>query len=139
MVYLLHRGMETTRPSNKLDYKKLRPFRIKKKISTSNYKLLLLEEIHAHPIFHISLLKPAPKDTIVITPRLKIKVHEEEYEVEAILNKKRINGEIKYLVKWKGYNEENNQWEPTRHLKGAQRLLQQFHQELQRRQAELNL
>jgi transposase InsO family protein len=133
MVYLLRRGMETTRPSNKLDYKKLGPFRIKKKISTSNYELSLPKEMHAHPIFHISLLEPAPKDTIVITPRLEIEVHEEEYEVEAILDKKRINGEIKYLVKWKGYDDENNQWEPARHLKKAQRLLRQFHATRQQR------
>ncbi len=50
-------------------------------------------------IFYISLLKLAPKDTIIIIPRLDIEVYEEDYKLEHILNKKRINGEIKYLVK----------------------------------------
>jgi hypothetical protein len=84
--------------------------------------------MYAHPIFHISLLEPAPKDTIIITPRLNIEVYKEDYKVEAIRNKKQVSGETKYLVKWKGYDEENNTWEPVRHLKKAQRLLQQFYQ-----------
>jgi hypothetical protein len=99
MVYLLCRGMEIIQPSNKLNYKKLRPFRIKKKILISNYKLSLPKEIYIYPIFHISLLELTLKDTIIITPKLKIEVHEEEYKVKAILNKKQINREIKYLVK----------------------------------------
>ena len=61
-----------------------------------------------HPIFYISLLEPALNDTIVITPRLDIKVHEEEYEVERIYEKWRTNGKIEYLVKWKNYGEEDN-------------------------------
>ncbi len=52
-----------------------------------------------HLIFYISLLKLALKDTIFIIPRLNIKVYEEDYKLEKIINKKRINGEIKYLVK----------------------------------------
>ena len=139
MVYLLRRGIEIIQLNNKLDYKKLSLFPIKKKILTSNYELSLPDEMHAHPIFHISLLEPAPKDTIVITPRLDIEVYEEDYEPEKIIYKKRIDGETKYLVKWKGYNNEDNTWEPARHLKKSQRLLRQFHQELRRKQAELDL
>jgi hypothetical protein len=108
MVYLQRRGMGIIQLSNKLNYKKLGLFWVKKKISMSNYKLLLPKEIYIYSIFYILLLKLAPKDTIVITLRLEIEVYKEEYEVEAILNKKRINGEVKYLVKWKEYNEENN-------------------------------
>ncbi len=52
-----------------------------------------------HLIFHILLLKLALKDTIFITLRLNIKVYEEDYKLEKIINKKRINREIKYLVK----------------------------------------
>jgi hypothetical protein len=61
-----------------------------------------------HLIFHISLLKLAPKNTIIITPRLDIKVYEEDYKPEKIINKKRINREIKYLVKWKEYKDKDN-------------------------------
>ncbi len=61
-----------------------------------------------HLIFHILLLKLALKDTIFITLRLNIKVYEEDYKLEKIINKKRINREIKYLVKWKGYKDKDN-------------------------------
>jgi len=39
MVWLLPRNIKTTRPSKKLDYKKIRPFQILAKIGTSTYKL----------------------------------------------------------------------------------------------------
>lgn len=128
LVYLLRKNIQTTRPSNKLDYKKLGPFKVEERISTSNYQLSLPSNMKMHPIFHISLLEPAGNDMIVIEPRLDIEVHEESHEVEAIIDKKRVNGEIKYLVKWKGWGDEDNTWEPTRHLKNAQRLLRQYHQ-----------
>lgn len=129
MAYLLRKNIKTTRPSDKLDYKKLGPFKIEERISENNYRLSLPSAMKMkHPIFHVSLLEPAG-DTIVVNPRMDIEVYEEDYEVEKILDKKRINGETKYLVKWKNYGEEDNSWEPTRHLKGAQRLLQQYHQQ----------
>jgi len=38
---------------------------------------------------------------------------EEVYVVEAILDKRVKRGEIEYLIKWKGYdNSEDNTWEP---------------------------
>jgi len=39
-----------------------------------------------------------------------------EYEVETIRNRKVINGEIYYLLKWKGYEEKYNTWEPVSNL-----------------------
>jgi hypothetical protein len=81
-----------------------------------------------HPIFHISLLEPANKDTIYITPRLDIEVYEEEFEPERIIDRKRIDGENKYLIKWKGYTNADNTWEPARHLKNSPQLLRKFHE-----------
>lgn len=38
---------------------------------------------------------------------------EEEYEIEAIRDHRgRPNGSIEYLIKWKGYPESDNTWEP---------------------------
>ncbi|KAK1447048.1 hypothetical protein CMEL01_08887, partial [Colletotrichum melonis] len=43
--------------SNKLNYKKLRPFKIIKKVLLINYKLRLLNIIRYYPVFYILLLK----------------------------------------------------------------------------------
>ena len=40
-----------------------------------------------HPIFHISLLEPVLEGTQIDKPHLYIKVHEEVFKVEAILDK----------------------------------------------------
>ena len=37
---------------------------------------------------------------------------EEEYEVEEVYDKKVIEGENHFLVKWKGWPSEYNQWVP---------------------------
>ena len=49
-------------------------------------------------------------------PLSKIKVVEREeipesYEIEKILDHKKVSGKFKFLVKWKGYNHEDNTWE----------------------------
>ena len=51
--------------------------------------------------------------------RLYIKIYKEDYKVKKILNKKYINKEIKYLVKWKNYKEVNNIQELIKYLKNS--------------------
>jgi len=57
MVWLLLRNIKTARPSKKLDYKKIGPFKILAKIGTSAYKLAVLPLIAIHNTFHIALLE----------------------------------------------------------------------------------
>jgi Chromo (CHRromatin Organisation MOdifier) domain len=47
---------------------------------------------------------------------------EKEYEVEHIINHQNIGQgkALQYLIKWKGYPESNNTWEPTSHLHALQ-------------------
>jgi len=58
MVWLLPRNIKTTRPSQKLDYKKIGLFKILARIGTSAYKLALPPSMAIHNTFHISLLEP---------------------------------------------------------------------------------
>ncbi|KAK1487487.1 hypothetical protein CABS01_12966, partial [Colletotrichum abscissum] len=51
--------------SNKLDYKKLKPFEIIKKILLINYELRLLNTIRYYPVFYILLLKPVLKSLYI--------------------------------------------------------------------------
>ena len=80
-----------------------------------------------HPVFHISLLEPAPQNA---KPDNTIEIEDEdpEYEVEEILDSRIINNNIEYLVKWKGYPPEENTWEPLKHLENCQKVREEFHQ-----------
>ena len=64
-----------------------------------------------------------------------------EWEVEKIVKseiisyERRVCGrtrtlqELRYFVKWKGCSEDENTWEPPKHLGNAQELVEQFHLE----------
>jgi hypothetical protein len=63
-IYLLRRNIKTTRLSDKLDYKKFKPFTIKRNIKDVNFKLKLPLIIKIYLIFHISLLEPVSPDIL---------------------------------------------------------------------------
>ena len=125
-VYLLRKHIKTTRPSSKLDWKKLGPYRIITKVSDVNYRLELPKGSRLHPVFHISLLEPAPKNATVETDTaIQPEFEPDVYEVEKILDKRSVKGRTEYLVKWKDYSEAESSWEPTKNL-NCPDLLRQF-------------
>ena len=58
MVYPLYKYIKTKRLSDKLNYIKLRPFKIKKVLGPILFKLELLISIYIYPIFYKLLLEP---------------------------------------------------------------------------------
>ena len=65
-VWLNRRNIKTTRPSDKLDFKKIGPYQIIEKHGKSSYLLKLPPSLkHLHPVFHISLLEPFKDATII--------------------------------------------------------------------------
>ena len=61
-VYLLTKNLPTLRLSKKLDAIRIGPFEVKKRIKEVNYELRLPTNMRIRPVFHISLLEPAPAD-----------------------------------------------------------------------------
>ena len=60
-----------------------------------------------------------------------IKVEEvEEWEVEKILNKRKIRGVEKYLVRQKGFTAESDTWEKRKDLGNARELVDDFEERL---------
>ena len=50
----------------------------------------------------------------------------EEWEVEKILNKKKMRGVVKYLIWWKGFTVEEDTWERRENLKNTEELIEEF-------------
>jgi hypothetical protein len=59
LVYLLRRNIKITKPSDKLDLKKIGPFKVKRNICDISFELKFPSIIKIYSIFHISLLEPA--------------------------------------------------------------------------------
>jgi hypothetical protein len=55
---------------------------------------------------------------------------EEEYEVEAVVDKTRSRGEVWYKVTWKGWPEEYDQWIPENEMANSKKLVKQYESEV---------
>ena len=96
-VYLLTKNLKSKQPSSKLDHVRIGPFKVEKQTSKVNYQLKLPAKAQIHPNFHVSLLKPAPKNAPVQT---EWNIEEEKkYNIKKILDSRKINGKNQYLIK----------------------------------------
>ena len=99
------------------------------------YQLMLppqWKQKRIHDVFHASLLTPYHETTEhgpnFPTPPPDVIKGEMEYEVERILDSRCVGRgrHLEYLVRWKGYSEADDSWEPRQNIH-APDLLQQFH------------
>jgi hypothetical protein len=129
-VMLNRKFIKTLREKMKFDFKFFGPFEISKKINDVAFKLKLPNSWKIHDTFHISLLEPFGTDPFPnqrkSPPPTEIIENEEEYIVEQILDHRKIKNNDQFLVKWKGYSNEYNTWEPEAHLVNATDVLQDF-------------
>jgi len=111
MVWVLPRNINTTRPSKKLDYKKIGPFKILAKIGTSAYKLALPPLMAIHNTFHISLLEPYQDNRFpsqIQEPPPPIEIEgEDEYELDEVIDSPLHYNKLQYRAKWNGYSPEH--------------------------------
>ncbi|XP_028909826.1 chromodomain Y-like protein isoform X1 [Ornithorhynchus anatinus] len=65
---------------------------------------------------------------------------EELYEVERIVDRrKNKKGKIEYLVRWKGYDSEDDTWEPEQHLVNCEEYIHEFNRRHNEKQKESTL
>jgi len=105
--------------SRKLAYKYIGPFPIVKKIGDSAYQLSLPASYTMHDVFNVSLLKrsvPAEADTPIEPPPLYYDRGDPCYTVENVIGHKGTGKNKRWLVKWKGYADADNTWEPKENL-----------------------
>jgi len=131
-VFLDASDIRTTRPLQKLSYRRLGPFIVERRIGPMAYCLKLpywMKQLH--PVFNIVKLTPALDNPI---PGRKTTDHpppiiidgEAEWEVKEILDSHWHRRRFQYLVKWKGYGREHNSWESASKV-FAPELTAEFH------------
>ena len=130
-MWLENKNIHLNQLSKKLDNKRYRPFKISKDIGLGAFELELPEEWMIHNVFNEDLLtrcvepkfqgqrkNPAPSPMIIN--------EEEEYEVEEVW-KHRIRGwGMQYLVHWKGYGDEHDQWIAESVLPYAKQVIKDY-------------
>ena len=131
LVWLLRRNVATTRPSSKLDVRRLGPFPVIGPVGRSAFHLQLPSSMKIHPVFHVSLLEPNVANTFpgrVVPPPLPILVDGfEEFEVRSVLDSKFRRRKLYYLVEWVGYSEEHNKWVSVRDVENAGQAIAAYH------------
>jgi hypothetical protein len=108
------------------------PFKVKKVISRVAMKLDLPPEWKIHDAFHVSLLKPYERSNRhqPLPHPITFEEGTPVFEVESIIKVRlvkrgrKVNKE--YLVKWAGFTQEHNTWEPEAHLQGCQEAIADF-------------
>ena len=131
-VLLDNADLAINRPSRKLAERRSGPFKIVKKVGTHAYQLELpLNWKNVHPVFHVSKLyayKEDPENPNFNPPPPDIVEGEPEWEVETILDSKWTGNHLMYLVKWLGWPNSENSWEPERNLVNSEDSIKDFHQ-----------
>jgi transposase InsO family protein len=120
-VWLSTKHLNQKRPSRKLADKYIGPFKIVAVVGDKKmaYRLDLPPRYRIHPTFPISLLEPfkgTTKEAEAHRESVDVEPEERHWVVEAILDHRGPARNRQYLIKWEGYGEESNSWEPRVHL-----------------------
>lgn len=100
------------------------PYRVlEANVDTSTYRLELPQDDRAHPVFHASKIKPYnvnDKDDFAGREEPQpepIDIDgEQEWKVERIVDEKGRGARQRFLVKWDGYSDNDNTWEPLKNV-----------------------
>jgi Chromo (CHRromatin Organisation MOdifier) domain len=134
-VYLSTEKLNVTSGVSKLNPKFIGPFPIIKVISQVSVQLQLPSHFKIHNSFHVSCIKRArttdqfPNRPTLDKPPPVIQADndkESEWEIERVVDKRMSRGRVEYLIKWKGYDQHDNQWLPMSQLTKAREVIKDF-------------
>jgi len=133
-VWLKATNLKMSHPMVKLQAKHYGPFSITNVISHVAYQLDLPPQWKIHNVFHTGYLSPY-KEMEEHSPNFpepppELVEGEPEYKIECIVNMRRFghNKKLQYKVRWKGYAEAHDSWEPLENIH-APELLKEYHRE----------
>jgi hypothetical protein len=131
LVWVEGTNLKTIYPTAKLGPKRHGPFKVLKQLSEAVYQVEIPRQWKIHNVFHANLITPY-KETELHGPNFTrpppdLVDGEEEYEVEKVIDKKKMGRGRKtyYLIKWKGYSASENSWEPEENVR-ADKLIAEF-------------
>ena len=131
-VLLSTKNIKLRKAMKKLSDKFIGPFKVIEKHGDNACRLQMPKKYsRLYPSFHVSLLQPYYKRDGV-QPKETVDLDEDDgiYEVEAIRKAQGKGSNRRWLVKWTGYREDENTWEPKEHLQGAWEMVEQFEKTL---------
>ncbi|KAJ9521310.1 hypothetical protein QJQ45_001162 [Haematococcus lacustris] len=145
------RGHSAQPGVRKLKPRYVGPFEVQYMVGEAAVKLELPQQwSRFHNVFHVSLVKPYRSDGSSAVPGVSSPPPEQwldgepVYTVERVLDHRLVNTgkrkgkdkksepkkpRLEFLVKWQGYGDEHNTWEPRSQLTGCQELLRQYAEE----------
>jgi len=132
------------RPSKKLMERYVGLYAIEEVVSSNAVKLRLPSSMRIHLVVNVSQIvkyKEQMKGQKKEEGKLVEVERVEEWEVEKILNKKKIRGVVKYLIWWKGFTVEGDTWERRENLKNTEELIEEFERggvEVRRQEGEVD-
>jgi len=129
MVCLEAQNIQISRPTQKLDWKRLAPFTVVQRVSAYAYELELPMSTRIHWLQSNSLLDRVADDCLVgqrVGPPLPVMVDgEEEYQVSSVEDSRVYRSQLQYLIRWTDHD--SLTWEPAKFVDGLQ-AVGEFHQ-----------
>ena len=123
-VYLSIKNLNLKDEMKKLRHTAEGPFLVERNIKNVAYELRI-SGTKIHKTFNANSLTKADP-AIPVARGLEVKNREKEYEVNKILGERKNKGRTEFLINWKGYSHEEDQWEPEQNVKNAKKAIKLF-------------
>jgi hypothetical protein len=126
---------DSVRPADKLRPQFLGPFTLLEQHSPVTFRVELPPFYKIHDVFHVDTFRPylkSPESLGIRTPAPPdptLISGEEEYEVDEILKYRFYRRQHQFLVSFKGYGREADEWLPARNLENSKDMVTAFKQQ----------